>query len=92
MLAWMEKAHQSIPVRIAARQVRPLEQIAMVAGQGQVRSIIRSAMLTRNDVLHMIRVERFPLLAYPLQYSQAPCAREMTIFRTVSGKAIRLPS
>ena len=62
MLPGMEKGDQRIAIWIPTGEVRPLEQIAVVACESQVREVVCSPVLPGDDVLHVICVEWFLIL------------------------------
>lgn len=47
-------------VRVDAGKVRPLEQIAVVAGEREVAALIQATVLARDDVLDVVGKERLP--------------------------------
>ena len=65
----MEERNDGITVRVTACEVGALEQIAVVAGKGQISDVVRTAMLFRDDVFDMVGVEWLPVLSHPAVFT-----------------------
>ena len=53
LLAWMKEWSDLVVQWINSRQIRTFPQIAINAGRGQIREIVCTAMLARNNMFHL---------------------------------------
>jgi hypothetical protein len=80
----MKEPRQRAGIGIEAGEIRPFERVAPAAGQRQIAVVVRSAVLSRGDVLDLKR--RFVLLALaePAVFAAMP-ARSRTRCRNCAS-------
>ncbi|HVJ86276.1 MAG TPA: hypothetical protein VM452_11570 [Caulifigura sp.] len=78
VLPWMKETRHDAGFRIDPRQIRALVEVAGNTGEGQIREIVRSTMLPRNDMFDLVADERKFTF------------RQVTVFTALSGSGANL--